>query len=337
MKRHLGIGLALLAALGFGAAAPSRAAVLMSDSFSRTPASTPVGSPPTLDTTQLPNHISDWGANNNALGGTLVQTYTTYLDTNGNQGRLDAGRLSGNWLNNGTPLTANSGPSPITEPIGIPGFAWVQIDHDFAADATVLSAGKLRINFDLYRPPGGNLAWFFGQSDPTGVANGADGSAVLRTSNDVAILFRGLQSATLGLFDNGVNPSIPGIANTNQFGFAGGTTITYPLAIQIDVTGSSYAGGATSQLELWVNGTQQDLNGSAAGAAYTFTWDNEGVAYMGFSSNNSPISAGGALLASGIDNLVIRAVPEPASLGLIASAVGALAAVRRRCGVLRRA
>jgi len=348
MNSHFGLyfPVGLIVSVHFMATAS--ATVVLSDSFSRTPAATPVGTPPTRDTSASAqadasaNWVSSWGSNNNAFGGYVTQNYTTYLEGSGKVYKVDgANGISGNWLNNGSavhPLKLAGSATTITEPIGIPGFAWVQINHDFSADSVVTGPGKkMTISFDLYRTPGGNVSWFFGQSDPTGVANGNAGSPATIGANDISLYFRGTQAASFGLRDNGIVPAaVPGIANYDTISYTSGTDLsTLPIPISIVITGTNFSFGASSTIDLWVAGVQQDLNGSAAGTGYSFTWDNGGAAYMGFGSNNTPVegTVGAPVYrASGIDNLVISVVPEPSSCLLVfAFLAGSAVALCSRC------
>ena len=303
---------------------------LLSDTFTRstTPADTPVGTPPTRGTSAnwqawaASNWVSDWGSN---TGGKISQTYTTYVDSNGKNYKVDGTNgISGNWLNNGSPaypLKLNNASTTITEPIGIPGFGWVQIDHDFAADKTVTSGNKLRVEFELYRTTGGNLSWSFGNADPTGVINGNAGSPPTIASNDISLYWRGFQASTFGIRDSGVVPSIPGIANADTIPYLGSPDIsTMPIPIVIEITGTNFLTGS-STIEMTVAGQLQDLNGSDPGNGYTFSWDGEAGAYMVFGSNNTPVEGtpipptpppppdeptfGPVFRASGIDNLKI--------------------------------
>jgi len=291
------------------------AQVILSDNFSRVPAATHVGTPPQFTAPAPGTWISSWGSNNNFTGGRVSQTYTTYTDGE-NPYKNDAGRYSGNWLNNGSmsyPLKLNNSATTITEPIGIPGFAWVQINHNFATNAIVTNAPKLRITFDWYRTAGGNINWSFGNNDPTGVVNGNAGSPPTIAANDISLYWRGFQANTFGMRDHG---ALTAIGDTAAYiGSPNINTMPVPIRIEITwLTGPPFASGSTSLIEMWVAGVKQDLGGTDPinGSGYTFTWDDEGGAYMVFGSNNSPISgsAGSEVyLASGIDNLVITATP----------------------------
>jgi PEP-CTERM motif len=342
-KNHIAFVAAMtIVSVGIASAAP---VTILSDSFSRSPAGTPVGTIPSRDTspaaqaTAGSSWVSSWGANNNAAGGVVTQTYTSYLEPSGNDFKVDGSNgISGNYLNNGAatlPLKYNQSTTTTLEPIGLTGFAWTQINHNFNADTNVQSNPKLRVTFDLYRSAGGNMSWFFGQSDATGVNNGVAGSPATIGANDVGLYWRGGTTNTYGLRDNGSVPAaVPGITNYDTIAYATGTNFasSIPAQIRIDITGTDFDAGQTSLIELWVNGVVQDLNGSAAGAAYTFTWDAGGAAYMGFGSNNTSVEgtlANPVYRANGIDNLLIAAVPEPTTLGLLVG-VGLIAARRRR-------
>jgi hypothetical protein len=322
--------------------------VVMSDSFSRPGVSGPVGTPPSRDTSPaaqaalLPTWTSSWGANNNASGGYVTQTYTPFAATgSGNPYFIDGTNgISGNWLNNGDaayPLKYHNSATTTLEPIGMTGFAWTQINHDFAADSIVQSQPKLRIAFDLYRTPAGNISWFFGTDNPAG-AHGNTGSPALNTANDISIYWRGQGAAggNWGIRDNGsATPPGYGGASSDSIAYAQGNgvvnALTPPLPIVIEITGTNFTSGSTSSIEMWVNGVQQDLNGSNAGLALAFTWDSGNAAYMGFGSNNTPVEgtvANPVYRASGIDNLIISAVPEPTTLGLLAGL--SICLVRRR-------
>lgn len=309
MKRVIVPGLFVPAALLTSASLAVTPYPLLTDNFSRntTPANTPVGTPPTRDVNaSTTGWVSDWGQNNNHAGGKITQTYTTYLDTSGNPFKIDGtSSISGNWLNNGSaahPLKINNSGATITEPIGIPGFAWVQVNHDFAANRAVTSGDKFRVKFDLYRTPGGNVSWYIGNADPTGVNNGNAGSPVLNTQNDLGLLWRGFQSSTFSLFDSGAD-------QLGSAAYAGGTNVNaMPIPIVIEISGTQWSAGQNSTVEMWVAGVKQDLNGAAAGEARSLAWDG-GAVFMGFGSNSSPVEgtiAAPVFRASGIDNLAVE-------------------------------
>ncbi len=339
MKFRLLSSAALAALLAAGTAGAD--VTVLSDSFSRNPAGTIVGTAPLKDTTipNPPGWVSSWGANNNAAGGYVSQTYTTYVDGTRFSKVDGTNGISGNWLNNGStahPLKYNQSTTTTTEPIGIPGFAWVQLNHDFDADALVTGSGKMTVSFDLYRSAGGNMSWYFGNSQVNGQNNGNAGSPALNTANDISLYWRGGTTNTFGIRDNGINPG--GVAALDAINYATGTNFasSIPASIKIDITGTNFSTGATSVIDLFVNGIQQDLNGATAGSSHTLTWDAGGAAYMGFGSNSTPVEGTNAVpvyRAAGIDNLVITAIPEPTAFlfgGLVTSLVGVVMLRRRK-------
>jgi hypothetical protein len=345
MRRCFLVG-CLLACIGNAASADI---VVLSDNFSRTGTS-PVGTAPVVGSANLPaTWTSSWGTNNNYSGGYVSQQYTSYLDSGTpalpykNTGSGASANYSGNWLNNGASLNVVAPAGTTTEAIGMTGFAWTQLNHNFANDTNVQSASSLRISFDIYRGAGGNVSWFFGQSDTTGVANGSNGTPTLTANNDIGLFFRGTQAAgnNFGLADSGVIPgAVAGITDYNNLTYASGTGVVATDStdsVRIEIFGTNFSNGQQSLLALWVNDVQQDLNGSAAGSSYSFTWDNGGggatpLAYMGFASNTQNVTAAGLPVAVGFDNLVITAVPEPTSIALICTAGlgGAVQFLRRR-------
>jgi hypothetical protein len=333
------IALAIMA-LPVGAGASTT--VLLSDNFSRSPANLAVGTPPTRDTTAASqanaaqNWVSAWGANNNFAGGSVNQAYTTYLGNDGagvqRNFKVDgAVGISGNWLNNDDPaypIKSTGSANLVNASLGITGFAWTQINHDFLADPAVQAAERIRVSFDLYRSASGNVSWFFGQSDPTGVANGNAGSPAVIGSNDISVYFRGVQANSFGVRDNGALPApVPGIGNFDTVSYAAGTTLfPQPLAIQIDIVGTNLVNGQ-SFLELTVNGTPQDLNGTSVdGVGLAFDWDGGAAAYMGFGSNSTPVEgtvAAPVYRAQGIDNLIVSLVTSIAPFAWNIDADGA--------------
>jgi hypothetical protein len=323
--RSQGLSIALSSAVALVLASPMMATaqtVLLSDNFDRSPANTKVGSAPTKDTSAAAqadantNWVSSWGANNNPLGGSVTQTYTTYLGDQGGTPRnykVDSGgaAISGNWLNNNDPafpIKSTGSANNVTQSLGITGFGWTQINYDFANSPTIQAADKLRVTFDLYRTASGNQSWYFGTSDETGVANGNAGSPALNTSNDISLYFRGVQASTYGMRDNGaVFSPVTGISNFDAAPYAAGTVLfPQPIPIVIDIIGTNFTTG-TSTIELTVGGVLQDLNGTdVAGFGREFTWDGGTKAYMGFGSNSSPVEgtvAAPIYRAQGIDNL----------------------------------
>lgn len=248
--------------------------VLLTDTFTRTLGDVPVLGPgDPLDT--------DWGANDNAAGGTIVQTYEV-----SNQ-HVDA---TSTWRS-GALVDGSKGQL---------GYAHTEIQHDWAADATVLAAGKLTVEFDLILAGGaggGHLGWWFGTAETvfeetTGASGG--GTPVLNSNVDAAVFFR-VGGGTGGSIDSGVTVN-------NTFSISPAMNTTDPNQIRLEITTGDFQLGTPGVLSLFINGsaTPTDINGAAAGTDLNFVWDAEGEAYMGFSRNSSP-----TLLS--VDNLKISA------------------------------
>jgi hypothetical protein len=252
--------------------ASGQSIVLLSDSFSRTVGEAPILGPgDPLDT--------DWGVNDNAAGGTIIQTYEV-----SNQ-HVDA---TSTWRS-GALVDGSKGQL---------GYAHAEIQHDWAADPAVLAAGKLIVEFDLILAGGaggGHLGWWFGAAEAVfEETNGASqgGTPVLNSNVDAAVFFR-VGGGTGGSIDSGVTVN-------NSFTISPAMSTTNPNQIRLEINTGDFQNGSPASLSLFINGsaTPTDINGAAAGADLNFVWDAEGEAYMGFSRNSSP-----TLLS--IDNLKI--------------------------------
>lgn len=234
--------------------------------------------------------VSSWGSNDNALGGSIVQTYQT-----------------SNPFNNSVPVVRNNR--------GELGWAFTEIQHDFASN---LAGGGLTIQFDMsfLNGGGGNVSWWMGTAsgdiEPADITNGTKQIPLQFSGSDVGLLWRG-GASTGGSF-------LAGVAVDN--GFASGHVRTGggSSAMRIDIFTNSAAAGSPATVRLTIDGNVTDINGAAAGTDLSFNWDAQGAAYTGFGSNVATYYA--------IDNLVVTAIPEPASLGMLA--IGGLIALRRR-------
>ncbi|MGL4513758.1 MAG: hypothetical protein ACRCT8_11765 [Lacipirellulaceae bacterium] len=272
------IGFAIAALLGVAAAAPAQT-VLFSDAFSRT-----IGEAPTTDPGDPLN--TDWGPNDNALGGTISQTYQV-----SNQ-HVDS---TSGWRSGALVDGAK----------GQLGYAHAEVQHNWATDAAVLAAGRMTVEFDLILAGGaggGHIGWWFGTADSvfeeaTGAAGG--GTPVSNANVDASVFFR-VGGGTGGSFDSGV-------AVNNTFNIVPAMSTTAANQVRLEVVTGDFQSGAPGSVSLFLNGsaTPIDINGAAAGNDVDFVWDAEGAAYMGFSRNSSP-----TLLS--IDNLRIS-VPTAAA------------------------
>ena len=121
--------------------------------------------------------FTDWGDNNNALGGTVTQTYITTPD------RTSPGGVNSTVLDVDDPLNGESE--------GVVRFGAIQIDHNLAADPNVLAGGGYSLEVDVRRGSGGFAGIHFG-ADQNFVATTLNGAAfvVLETDTDVSFLLQ---------------------------------------------------------------------------------------------------------------------------------------------------
>ncbi len=289
--------IALVIAAGLTVAASTQAAtILYSDNFNRTAG---------VNASGTAGGLSDWGANNNALGGSLTQTYkvrdtaagasTEQQFVDGNLGRL---RLGHGVVN--TDLLLNP----------------------------LVNSGGYRVAFDFQRGNGGYIAFALGIT-PTEIQAHAQNNARIGVpfatnipETDFGFLFR--PSAASEVWKSGVTAVGPaGIFNAAVI--TGSPTTLLNNAV-VDITpavAGQWGVGAVINVSLTVNGGSPDY-------VTTFVSNNlVGPGYFGFHSN-----AGAAVTQAGIDNLVITAlgnpvVPEPTTLAAF-SAIAGSALIRRR-------
>lgn len=283
--------------------APASASVVLSDDFNRTAGVSAAGNA---------GGLSDWGSNNNALGGSVTMTYkvrdtaagasTEQQFVDGNFGRLRLGH-------------------------GV-------VNYDLLTDANVLQNG-FTATFDFQRGGGGYVAFAVGltpdeiQNHPQNNARIGVPFAANIPETDFGFLFRpnntGGQSQT-EIWKAGVMAAGP-LAIFNGTPISGSPTslINTAVAEFIPAVPGQWGAGATINFSLTVNG--------AASPQYStsFLSDGSGLGYFGFHSN-----AGASVAQAAVDNLVIRAVPEPGVGGaLLALATTGLIGRRRRTGAAR--
>jgi len=260
--------------------------ILFSDTFSRTNGNT---SGPVFD--------SDWGSNDNGLGGSIVQTYATSPD-----------RLSG-----GVQQTVN-----LTQ--GVLRFGSASTTYDLYTDSSVLGAKGYRLQFNFTRLTAAGFVGVFFGAQPTAVST-KDANAAFGPINVLADYAGTVEAAFL--LQNNAN-----VGRVQKFSFGvqqGGNidnayddlttgTIGQHLAT-IDVTTlTSFASGETATFSLSIDGNFVTSHSALLDG---------GLGSFGFTSNQGSASSGGL-----IDNVTVSLIPEPTSAALLG--LGALGFALRR-------
>ncbi len=290
MTKHLLTQALLAATLGFMATEASAQVVVFSDSFDRAALGSGDGNGNPLGSG---NGISDWGSNDNALGGSAVQTYT-----------FGQGRAGGaNQTTDGTSAQMIAGA--------------VQIEFDFA---TVAPEG-FSVSFDFERvvdfgnpsfPTGnGYLAVALGVDDTDQIENqtGFNGNAFIFTNSangaDAAAVFRQDTGGdpTLGSVEFWAGGDTPDLALD---GFFSDPHDTPHSAVVTFEAPNGYGSGETGTLTIEVDG--------APGFSNNFTFDGASSGYLSLYTNiaGDPSNARFAML----DNLVVTALGNPPSADL---------------------
>jgi len=278
---------AILATVG----GPASATVLFSDSFDRADSDTV-------------------GANDNALGGTIVQTWNEAAQ------EADDETISSNTL---TLASGDaSGPPP-------PGTAWVATDHNFNT-SDITDAGGFILSYKVNPVIGGDGTtnrWggiSIGHSGDSSKDTSGDGEFVILNSSGAFGLLIG-DDATYAVFDNGSN-------------FAGsrgslGINPTGDELYNVDLTvlSSSFAVGASASASVLVNGSPIDLDVSTPGDqfVYDFTW-NTGSNFLNFDTNDED----NGTIFDDVSVRLLPPVPEPLSAALVGFGGLALLGRRRR-------
>lgn len=307
MKRIFGF-----LSLAFLLNVPARAdVILMSDSFNRTTGIGDGNSP--TGTTSAGTGVSDWGANDNSLGGSVTQTYNvnkTPVVTGGSQHVT------------GTPFT-----NPTVGNVGTLMNGGLRTTTSFmpALQGTAGATGlRVQFTFDRFTDPAaipgnGFLAVGFGLDAAGGAPPTSFGATAAQDNSTFAISFQQAVS------NNGNGQTFQGSSATVLTNWNYGTSATSPLephfvSILFSPTsiGDLLLSGATVPYQIFVD----DL--VTPKTTGTFTTDGTDLGILTFSSNNT--------VQRYIDNLTVTAVttavPEPTSLALVASMIG-LVAVRR--------
>jgi hypothetical protein len=223
---------------------------------------------------------------------------------------------SGANLNGRTPTVSNGKP-------------WV------STTATLLGNGAGGLNADTLQSKSGSIDLGAGylssnpgiydiSADLTQPAGGAGSSWVavgLASGNDVANNFVGNNGAPWVLYRyNGQVVIFAGPANTQTALTTTATTgVAHNFKLELDTTPPSWT------LNAFLDGAQLDLNGAAAGTAFTYTTNPTASHYAGLSTGTN-----GAGATATVDNVVVTGpVPEPGSAVMIVAALG-LTTLRRR-------
>ena len=261
----------LLAAL-VGLAATAPAAVIFSDSFDRANSNTV-------------------GTNDNALGGTITQTWIEHGDAAAEEA----------ILSNALRLDSDAGGG---------GTAWVVPDHNFNT-SDITTAGGFILSYTVdpieIENPGRWAAVSFGHSSAS--ATGGNFEVV---DADSAFGFIITDNGTYQVFEDGVL-------------FASGDTgdAVGPYAIEITVLTNDFSASANATASITVDGTVIDLDDDIAGVQTThaFTW-NTGDNYFNFE--------GLVRDSTDYDDVKIALIPEPATLALLGLGGAVMLCGRRR-------
>lgn len=260
--------------------------VLFSDSFDRV-SGTP-NENGQIEGAPNPLASTSWGDNDNANGGVISQTYEIGPDIRGgNRHQYVDGDLA----------RFRSG--------------WAEIQHDFGSDPNVANGGGIIIEFDatISDASPGWLAIAIGQSEAESTDEGDNNSVFLMVEDtvDLGILFGGVSgggtSTILEIFEGDDDPENPfTTAFDGDWGF--GTSANTEQNFRIEIASANFAADeASATANIFVThptfGERQVLTN------YTFDWDADGEAYIGFSSNKDQGDPENLDREVRIDNLVI--------------------------------
>ncbi len=159
----------LISAVAFGfwtSTSLAQPKLLLSDTFERTTGNTLPANGATL---------SDWGMNNNSLGGTIQQTYITTPTRTPEAGGVDQTVQDGDDPTNG-------------ENEGVIRFGATVVNYNLATDPNVLAGGGYTVEFKGRRTvvTGNNFLSFFLGTDPNKVATTSPNAAFLPVTSMMA-------------------------------------------------------------------------------------------------------------------------------------------------------
>jgi hypothetical protein len=279
MRHHLWLwGVAVVATLTFTAPA-SASIVKFSDNFNRTAGVNAAGNA---------GGLSSWGTNNNALGGFIASPYkvrntaagasTEQQFVDGNLGRLRLGH-------------------------GV-------VDRDLLSLPSVVQNG-FEVSFDFQRGGGGYIAFAVGltpseiESHPQNNARIGVPFAANIPQTDFGFLFRpGAASEVWKAGTSSVGPA--GIFNATSIAGSPTSLLNSAVAKFTPAISGQWGSGDTINFQLTVN------NALVPQYSTSFISDGSGLGFFGFHSN-----AGASVAQAAVDNVVITAIPEPASAVMV--------------------
>jgi|GEM_PF-2530526 len=283
----------LLSTIAFSGLASAQ--VIYSDTFARTTGSGDGNGDPN----GAADNVSDWGTNDNSLGGTVAQGWVT------------------------GPTRAGGGRNAVTDgDLGISHGTTSLFTYDITSDALAADGFTIGLDFNrfLVAPdpgPGGGGYITFG----LGVDSGLDASGlndfIAVGASDFAVLFQQATNASTGTAGN-ANVILDGQSGTadliGRFDY-GDPDVEHSLLLTV-VPQNSGAYGDSDTIDISVS-----VDGSVLGNYAVTGGDDFGT--FAISANNNA--------ARYIDNLVVTgtaAIPEPSSLALLG--LGGLALIGRR-------
>ncbi len=285
MKRQLGYLVVCIATMALLTMEAS-ATVLYSDSFSRIQGSgDPNGKPAD------PNNFSAWGANDNALGGSAVNTWVVGPSRGGGANQVTNGNLAST----------------------IEGGAFYKFD------ATTFAPNGFSVEFDFNRfhpfnPGTGNGYSAVGIGvDLSKTAADIGGGAFTTNNADFALLFQQAAGGNTGntqFFQDGA--FLPGTGATGPVDYGNPTVGHNVLLKLIPAVAGQYGAADTINGSVSIDGGTP-FNFSVLGGTDFGT--------LSFSSNG--------FVHRSWDNVIVRAIPEPMSIGL-AGIIGMLGLVVRK-------
>ncbi len=245
--------------------------ILLSDQFERVTGNAEPLNGPTL---------SDWGSNDNALGGSITQTYITTPTRSGGGGvdqtvqEADSAEFDGDLDNE-----------------GVIRFGTTMVNYDLASDPDVLFGGGYTVEFN-FRRQSNFLSFYFGY-DPVDAATTDGGAAFGPVTSGFAAehawIFQddGLGTGRMQVFESGTKLDPPGDIN-GAFGIS--TELHHALITVSAPNGFDLGDLVTTEVS--IDGTP------VTAATHTVGSDGMHFGYIGWSSNSG---------SAQIDDLIITA------------------------------